>query len=152
MLGAKFDYGNFNNGGSDNIKNWNTSKVTNINSIYFNQNKFNQPINSWDTKSVSGMSSCFYYATGFNQPINNWVVSGVTSFSTTTTNFMEGKTFNDYSTTNYDSLLIGWASRPVKPNLIINFGTIKYTNAALSARTILISAPNNWTIIDGGII
>jgi surface protein len=152
MFGVKFDYGSFNNGGSDSIKNWNTSKVTNINSIYFNQNNFNQPINSWDTKSVSGMSSCFYYATGFDQPINNWVVSGVTSFSTTTTNFMEGKTFNDYSTTNYDSLLIGWASRPVKPNLVINFGTIKYTNAALSARAVLISAPNNWTIIDGGII
>jgi hypothetical protein len=31
---------------------------------------------------------------------------------------MENKTFNDYSTQNYDNLLIGWASRPVKPNLI----------------------------------
>jgi hypothetical protein len=30
---------------------------------------------------------------------------------------MENKTFNDYSTQNYDNLLlIGWASRPVKPN------------------------------------
>jgi BarA-like signal transduction histidine kinase len=33
---------------------------------------------------------------------------------------MENKTFNDYSTQNYDNLLIG-ASRPVKPNLTISF-------------------------------
>jgi hypothetical protein len=26
----------------------------------------------------------------------------------TTINFMENKTFNDYSTQNYDNLLIGW--------------------------------------------
>jgi hypothetical protein len=36
----------------------------------------------------------------------------------TTINFMENKTFNDYSTQNYDDLLIGWASRPVKPKTI----------------------------------
>jgi hypothetical protein len=46
-----------------------------------------------------------------------WNVSTLT----TTINFMENKTFNDYSTQNYDNLLIGWASRPVKPNLTISF-------------------------------
>jgi hypothetical protein len=48
----------------------------------------------------------------FNQPLYNWNVSLVTLAKY----FMENKTFNDYSTQNYDDLLIGWASRPVKPN------------------------------------
>lgn len=93
------------------------------------------------------MRNVFDSATSFNQPINNWNVSAVT----TITNFMLSKTNLNYSAANYDALLIGWASRPVKPNLSINFGTIKYTAAASAARAILTSAPNNWTIVDGGI-
>jgi hypothetical protein len=64
---------------------------------------------------------------------------------------MFGKTFSNYSTANYDALLIGWASRPVKPNISISFGTIKRTIAGTAARLVLTSAPNNWTIVDGGI-
>jgi len=65
---------------------------------------------------------------------------------------MANKTNLDYSSANYDALLIGWASRPVKPNISINFGTIKRTAASTTARAILTSAPNNWTIVDGGLI
>ena len=93
------------------------------------------------------MDRVFLGQVGFNQPIGNWNVSLVTSF----TNFMLGKTNLDYSTANYDALLIGWASRPVQAGRSINFGTIKYTAAASAARAILTSAPNNWTIVDGGI-
>ena len=112
-------------------------------------------INNWDTRKVTSMQDMFDYQKGFNQSINNWNISGVTLFNQTgntrTAGFMFGKTFNDYSTTNYDALLIGWASRSVKPNILIDFGTIKYTNAATAARTVLTSAPNNWTIVDGGL-
>jgi hypothetical protein len=104
-------------------------------------------------RRVANATDMFNYQTGFNQPINNWNISGVTIFNSTglTTGFMFGKTFNDYSTTNYDALLVGWASRSVKPNIFIDFGTIKYTSAATSARAVLTSAPNNWTIVDGGL-
>jgi len=110
-------------------------------------------INNWDMRRVANATDMFNYQTGFNQPINNWNISGVTIFNSTglTTGFMFGKTFNDYSTTNYDALLVGWASRSVKPNIFIDFGTIKYTSAATSARAVLTSAPNNWTIVDGGL-
>jgi hypothetical protein len=64
---------------------------------------------------------------------------------------MSQKTFVNYSSTNYNGLLIGWTSRPVKPNISINFGTIKYTSAASAARAVLTGSPNFWTIIDGGI-
>lgn len=135
---------------NQNISNWNTANVTNIVGMFHNQTLFNQPLNSWNTVKVTNMGDVFYNATAFNQPINNWIVSGVTSFNDGD-GFMSGKTFNDYSTANYDALLIGWASRPVLSGKSINFGTIKYTSAAASARAVLTSAPNNWTIIDGGL-
>lgn len=138
--------GIFNNSGSSTINNWNTSKVTNMSGLFRNQALFNQPVNSWDTSRVVDMSNVFLSATGFNQSLSNWNVSS----STTVANFMFGKTFNDYSTANYDALLIGWASRPVRPNLSTNFGTIRYTAAAAASRAVLTSAPNNWTIVDGG--
>ena len=145
---------------------WTVSAVTNMAYMFFTYNpittgrlagSFNNSgstsINNWDTRKVTSMQDMFNYQTGFNQPINNWNISGVTIFNSsgTTLGFMLGKTFNDYSTTNYDALLVGWASRSVKPNLLIDFGTIKYTSAATAARAVLTSAPNNWTIVDGGL-
>lgn len=106
-------------------------------------NKFNE----WDTSGIIFMQGCFQGATLFNQNIGDLDISNVTNF----TNFMLGKTFNDFSTANYDALLIGWAAQSVQPNLSINFGTIKRTVASTVAKLILTSAPNNWTIVDGGL-
>lgn len=139
---------------NQNIGNWNVSKVTTFSSMFntigtsgqFN-NGGSSSINNWNTALATNMNSMFRNQPGFNQPIGNWNVSLVTDLGS----FMQFKTFNDYSTANYDSLLIGWASRPVKPSISINFGTIKYTAAAVAARAILTSAPNNWTIVDGGL-
>jgi len=139
--------GIFNNGGSDTIKNWSLGNVTNFDGMFNNQALFNQPIGSWNVSKATNMPNVFTSATAFNQTLANWNVSLVTSF----TNFMANKTNLNYSTANYDALLIGWASRSVKPSISINFGTIKYTAAATAARAILTSAPNNWTIVDGGI-
>jgi surface protein len=138
----------FNNAGTDSIKNWNTSQVTDVSFMFNNATVFNQPIGNWDTSKVTNMNSVFRGSTTFNQLVSNWNVSLVTNFS----NFMTGKTDLNYSTANYDALLIGWASRPVIANRSINFGTIKRTAASTAARAILTSAPNNWTIVDGGLI
>jgi hypothetical protein len=50
----------------------------------------------------------------------------------------------------FNAIYIGWVSRPVKPNIIISFGTANRTSASTSARNALIVA-NLWTITDGGI-
>ncbi len=149
---------------------WTVSGVTNMNKMFdidnptifggvagsFN-NSGSTSINNWDVRRLSAATDMFNYQIGFNQPINNWNISGVTSFSSSgstigTEGFMFGKTSNDYSSANYDALLIGWSARNVRPNQLLNMGTIKYTSAAVSARNTLTSAPNNWTIIDGGLV
>lgn len=130
-----------------NVGSWNVSNVTNFQSCFTSCTNFNQNIGGWNVSSAINMSFMFQNATNFNQNIGNWNVSNVTNFS----NFMTGKTFANYSTANYDALLIGWASRPVKPNISIGFGTIKRTIAGTAARLVLTSPPNLWTIVDGGL-
>lgn len=70
----------FNNGGSDSIKNWNTSNVTSMSYIFYNASNFNQPIGSWDVSKVTSFSGIFRNASEFNQPLNNWNTANVTSF------------------------------------------------------------------------
>jgi len=154
------------------VKNWNVSNVTNFGSTFasctlFNQDistwnvssgtifyymflsatSFNQNIGSWNVSSATAMELMFYNATAFNQNIGSWNISNVTNLS----NFMGLKTAANYSAANLDAIYNGWSSRPVKPNLNINFGSIKYTAAGQAGKDILDFAPNNWTIVDGGI-
>ena len=138
----------FNNAGSDSINNWNTGNVTDMQFMFRRAIAFNQPIGSWNTSKVANMTNMFAQAFAFNQDISNWDISLVTNF----VSFMYQKNSSNYSAANYDALLIGWASRPVKPNINIDFATIKRTTASDAAKTILTSAPNNWTIADGGLI
>ncbi len=137
---------------NQNIATWNTANVTTMGPM-FNGSIFNnggQPIprngSSWNTALVTDMNSMFYMNDAFNQNIGTWNVSNVTDF----TNFMSTKTPTTLSTANLDAIYIGWVSRPVKPNIIISFGTANRTSASTSARNALIVA-NLWTITDGGI-
>ena len=130
-----------------NISSWQTISVTDMLGMFRLASNFNQDLSAWDTADVTTMRGMFYESMTFNQNIGNWDISNVTNF----TNFMLGKTFSNFSAANYDALLIGWASRPVQPNQSINFGTIKRTAASTAAKLVLTSAPNNWTIVDGGI-
>jgi hypothetical protein len=51
------------------------------------------------------------------------------------------------STSNYDSLLIGWSTQPVQSNVIFSGGNSQYT--VVLSRASLIST-KLWTITDGG--
>jgi surface protein len=134
---------------------WNTLEATNMAYMFFNKtgnatSQFNQNIGNWNTAKVTDMTAMFYNAAAFNQNLNSWNVSLVTAFNSPT---VLNETFADgigLSTANYDNLLEGWSLRPVLADKVISFGTTKYSAAAVSERAILTSAPNNWTIIDGG--
>ncbi|MGB0892116.1 MAG: BspA family leucine-rich repeat surface protein [Flavobacteriaceae bacterium] len=70
---AAFAKTNFN----EPIENWDVSNVTNMNSLFLENESFNQPLNNWDVGNVTDMSSMFMRAINFNQPLNNWDVSKV---------------------------------------------------------------------------
>jgi surface protein len=126
------------------IGGWNTSSVTNMSTVFFFATSFNQDIGGWNTSSVTNMNGLFNTATAFNQNIGGWNIGNVTSM----TNMFNAVTL---STSNYDALLIGWAAQTVKPNVTFSGGNSKYSvGAATTARGVLTSAPNNWTITDGG--
>jgi surface protein len=129
-----------------NISNWDVSNVAILDRMFIAATAFNQDIGSWDVSSVTNMQGMFQSATSFNQDIGSWDVSNVTNF----TNFMANKTAANYSAANLDSIYNNWSQLSVQPNLTISFGTIKYNASAQAAKDILTSAPNNWTITDGG--
>ena len=58
-----------------------TTLMTDMSSIFRNDNNFNQNINAWDTSNVTNMSSMFESAFAFNQPIGTWNTSNVTNMS-----------------------------------------------------------------------
>ena len=134
---------------------WDTLEATSMRYMFFNKtgnvtSQFNQNIGNWNTAKVTDMTAMFCNAASFNQNIDNWNVSLVTAFNSPTA---LNETFADgtaLSTANYDDILEGWSLRPVLANKVISFGTAKYSAAAAPERAILTSAPNNWTIIDGG--
>lgn len=144
----------FNNGLAPGVSgplNFDTHLVISMYSMFNNATSFNQSLttsgNIWNTYSVQNMSNMFSNAGSFNQNIGSFDVSNVTNF----TDFMRYKSFNNFSATNLDAIYIGWASRPVRSNININFGTAKRTSASTAARLVLTNAPNNWIITDGAI-
>lgn len=165
---------NFNNGGSPNINNWviKTTGTVNMNRMFISATNFNQPIGSWNTIAVTNMYQMFDNAPAFNQNIGSWNTTNVTDMNTmfrsaaafdqnlgswnvskvtNFTNFMSTKAPTTFSTTNLDAIYNGWSTRPVLPSKTITFGTAKRTAASTAGRAILTSAPNLWTITDGGI-
>ena len=62
------------------ISSWNTSSVTDMNSMFSGAENFNQAIGNWDVSNVTNMYGMFYEARNFNQPLN-WNTSNVTSMS-----------------------------------------------------------------------
>ena len=63
-----------------NINNWDTSNVTNMQSTFMRAGYFNTPLDNWNTSNVTEMQYMFF-GTSFNQDIGNWNTSNVTDMS-----------------------------------------------------------------------
>ncbi len=87
-------FANFN----DDISNWDTSNITNMENMFGNASSFNQDISTWDVSSVTNMESMFFNASSFNQDINAWDVSNVTDMKSM---FLAASSFNQ-SLNNWD--------------------------------------------------
>ncbi|ACU78795.1 BspA family leucine-rich repeat surface protein [Mycoplasma mycoides] len=81
-----------------NIKNWDTSNVENMESMFEGATKFNQDLERWDTKNVSNMAFMFREAATFNGKISTWNTSKVTTMSAM---FNDAKSFNQNINTKY---------------------------------------------------
>ena len=55
-----------------------TSKVTNMSTLFYGAEIFNQAIGNWDLSKVTNVHSMFYGATSFNQNLGAWNVDAVT--------------------------------------------------------------------------
>jgi surface protein len=64
------------------IYDWDTSKITNMNSLFYKKSSFNDNISMWNTSNVTTMYCMFSGATLFNQHLNtngqSWDTSNVT--------------------------------------------------------------------------
>ncbi|QVJ96676.1 DUF285 domain-containing protein [Mycoplasma mycoides subsp. capri] len=60
------------------IEHWDTSRIEDMQWMFFEAKNFNQPIGNWDVSNVIDMNGMFYGATSFNQDISEWNVSNVT--------------------------------------------------------------------------
>jgi len=79
-----------------NISNWDVSGVTSMYRIFYNAEKFNQPLNTWKVGNVKNMYGIFQRAFVFNQNLDSWDVSGVTDFNQMfrNSNFNNGEAYN----------------------------------------------------------
>jgi hypothetical protein len=67
--GYNSTYGLFNNGGSNSIKNWNTSAATIMSSMFSQQPNFNQEVGLWDVSKLTNFNhSRLYLWVEFNYP------------------------------------------------------------------------------------
>ena len=63
---------------SQNLSEWDTSKVTDMTEMFMDAVEFNADIGGWDTGNVTKMIGMFSGATAFNQNIGDWVTDKVT--------------------------------------------------------------------------
>ena len=64
-----------------NIGSWNTAAVTDMYSMFYQANAFNQNIGAWNTSAVTNMEYMFYSADAFNQNIGSWNTGAVITMS-----------------------------------------------------------------------
>ncbi|TAH28395.1 MAG: BspA family leucine-rich repeat surface protein, partial [Cytophagales bacterium] len=146
---------------NQNIGSWNVGNVTNMSVMFGSTLNFNQDISTWNVANVTNMTAMFNGATSFNQNISSWNVSsvtnmrdmflGATSFNqnlaswniTNVINMMDIFSNTNISLSNYDAILISFASQSVKPNVLFAAIGRVYCNGA-AARSLLIST-KNWT-------
>lgn len=152
---STFAYSSFNNGGSDSIKYWDTSKVSSMAVAFSNNSSFNQPLTNWNTSQCQDFSYMFYNASSFNQNLNNFNLASLTAGSSTSSraeSLAEMLSYSGLSAANYDAVLHTFATQSqIHNKSYINFGAegLNYTVNGSGPRNYLINV-KGWAITDAG--
>jgi len=126
------------------ISGWDVSSVTDFTNMFSLCSAFNVDISGWDTSSATTFMGMFNACVAFDQDISGWNVESVTDMAL----MFNGATL---STANYNPLLIAWSAQSVQSGVTFSAGSSKYDSGdPTTARAVLVGAPNNWTITDGG--
>ncbi|MDP4040141.1 BspA family leucine-rich repeat surface protein [Mycoplasma mycoides] len=112
-----------------NVKNWDTSNVEIMESMFEGAKKFNQDLEQWNTKNVTDMSFMFLDATEFNGKISTWNTSKVITMSQM---FKDAKNFNQNINTKYsknkNTYSVSWDVSKVKNMQSMFEGTEKFNS------------------------
>jgi len=73
------------------ISAWTTSRVTNMNKLFYDYIQFNEDLSAWDTSGVTRMIGMFMFASSFNGDISGWDTSRVVNMRYM---FMYASSFN----------------------------------------------------------
>lgn len=152
-----------------NISDWETGNVTDMSFMFAAASNFNGDVSGWDVGNVTNMNRLFNIANDFNADLSRWNVQNVTdmfrmfrqsafdqnigSWDVGNVDDM-GEMFSSgsLSSTNYDSLLIGWSALA---NLQdgVNFNAGNTEACAGQAEVGRLRLINNfgWNINDAGI-
>ena len=124
------------------LGNWNVGNVNNMRNMFSTAMLFNGDISNWNVSNVTTMYGMFFHANKFDRDLGNWDVSNVTDMRNMLKNVK-------LSVANYDSLLMGWSTLTLQPNVIFNAGKSKYCAGEMARQSII--ANYNWTIQDQGL-
>jgi len=160
------------------INNWNTSKVTNTNSMFVTCNSLSSlDLSNWNLSACTNFTSMFNGCTSLTGlSVSNWTLStslasniimssmftnmgtvtpktitGLNTWNITrVTNFSNFLATTTLDTTTYSNMLIAWDALDPVNSLTFNGGSSKYNAAGQTARQSLITN-DLWSITDGGL-
>ena len=127
------------------IGNWDVSSVTNMLQMFSNSsfnNGGSSSISGWTPSACTNMTNMFNNSP-FNQPIGSWTITNVSGM----TGMLDDSSIN---TSNYDNILIGWASQApsIQTGVTLGVSGLTYTiSTAQASRDILTGSPYNWIIV-----
>lgn len=130
------------------IDTWNTESVTTMKGMFRDTESFNQELKNWNTANVEDMSLMFYQAKAFDQDLGHWDLSSITTLE-------DMLSHTGMSQDTYGKTLKGWSSKgteQIPDGIVLGAEGIPYCDYVdvVYARKKVLAEQNGWVINDGG--
>ena len=133
------------------ISGWDVSRVSNMNSMFYRADTFNQDLSGWNTGNCTNMTSMFNEALAFDADLGSWDLSSIPDGdggTSTAANKMIFMLRNcGISAANLSATLVGWEASVAAGNGPINMWhrqlPITYANLTTAGQTAYDSLVNN---------
>ncbi len=128
------------------FKGGDVSQVTDMRHMFSGASSLEQlDTSNWDVSSVENMALMFIFASKLEQlDLSNWDFGSVASMRNM---FVDA---SGLTTESYSDMLMRIVDTSIKDSIPLGGGLAKYNDCGAKARAILITAPRNWDITDGG--